>query len=131
MYKGGNLFPHFTGVSCFIATFPPTCFFARCLSIDTKLFIMDKMQKLEMMDKILRELDDVKSSQTSVLKKITQIEAENINLGVQMLDQSLPDVHESVDKGIEDINSLLEKFQLHRNKFAKDNKLEAGDTLSV
>ena len=92
---------------------------------------MEKMQKLEMMDKILRELDDVKSSQTSVLKKITQIEAENINLGVQMLDQSLPDVHESVDKGIGDIDSLLEKFQLHRNKFAKDNKLEAGDTVSV
>ena len=82
-----------------------------------------------MMDKILRELDDVKSSQTSVLKKISQIEAENINLGVQMLDQALPDVHESVDKGIEEIGSLQEKFQLLRNKFAKDNKLEAGDTV--
>jgi uncharacterized phage infection (PIP) family protein YhgE len=92
---------------------------------------MEKMQKLEMMDKILRELDDVKSSQTSVLKKITQIEAENINLGVQLLDQSLPDVHESADKGIEDISCLLEKFQLHRNKFAKDNKLEAGDAVTV
>jgi len=90
---------------------------------------MEKMQKLEMMDKILRELDDVKSSQTSVLKKISQIEAENINLGVQMLDQALPDVHESVDKGIEEIGSLQEKFQLYRNKFSKDNKLEAGDTV--
>ena len=90
---------------------------------------MEKMQKLEMMDKILRELDDVKSSQTSVLKKISQIEAENINLGVQMLDQALPDVHESVDKGIEEIGSLQEEFQLYRNKFAKDNKLEAGDTV--
>jgi len=90
---------------------------------------MEKMQKLEMMDKILRELDDVKSSQTSVLKKISQIEAENINLGVQMLDQALPDVHESVDKGIEEIGSLQEKFQLYRNKFSKDNKLEAGDTI--
>ena len=88
---------------------------------------MEKMQKLEMMDKILRELDDVKSSQTSVLKKIAQIEAENINLGVQLIDQSLPDVHESVDKGITDISSLLEKFQLHRDKFSKDNKLEVTE----
>ncbi|MEP6750879.1 MAG: hypothetical protein ABJB86_24305 [Bacteroidota bacterium] len=92
---------------------------------------MDKMQKLEMMDKILRELEDVKSSQTSVLKKISQVEAENINLGVQLLDQSLPDLHESVDKGITDITSLLEKFQLQRDKFSKDNKLEASDTLTV
>jgi len=92
---------------------------------------MEKMQKLEMMDKILRELEDVKSSQTSVLRKISQVEAENINLGVQLLDQSLPDVHENVDKGITDITFLLEKFLLHRNKFSKDNKLEAADAVTV
>lgn len=85
---------------------------------------MEKMQKLEMMDKILRELDDLKSSQTSVLKKVTQIEAENINLGNSLLDQSLPDVHESIDKGIESMADLSEKFQVSRDKFAKDNKLE-------
>lgn len=91
---------------------------------------MDKMQKLGMMDKILRELDDLKSSQTSVLKKISQIEAENINLGVQMLEKALPDVHESIDKGIGDVSALLEQFQEHRNKFAKDNKLEPTDVVA-
>ena len=85
---------------------------------------MEKRQKLEMMDKIMRELDDVKNSQTSVLKKVTQIEAENINLGITMLDQSLPDVHESIDKGIESVSDLSEKFQVYRDKFSKDNKLE-------
>ncbi len=92
---------------------------------------MDKVQKLGMMDKILRELDDLKSSQTSVLKKISQIEAENINLGVQLLEKSLPDVHESIDKGIGDVSALLEQFQEHRDKFAKDNKLETGDLVAV
>lgn len=85
---------------------------------------MEKRQKLEMMDKILRELDDLKNSQTSVLKKVSQIEAENINLGIQLLDQSLPDVHESIDKGIESVNDLSEKFQAYRDKFSRDNKLE-------
>ena len=85
---------------------------------------MEKMKKLEMMDKILRELDDLKNSQTSVLKKVTQIEAENINLGISMLDQSLPDVHESIDKGIESVSDLSEKFLVYRDKFSKDNKLE-------
>ena len=87
---------------------------------------MDKMQKLKMMDKILRELEDLKSSQTSVLKKVAQIEAENINLGVQMLDQELPDVHESIDKGIESVSNLSDKFQAYRDKFSKDNKLETA-----
>ncbi len=82
------------------------------------------MQKLQEMDKILRELDDVKNSQTSVLKKITPIEAENINLGNSLLDQSLPDVHESVDEGIQSVADLSEKFQAYRDKFSKDNKLE-------
>ena len=77
-----------------------------------------------MMDKIQRELDDLKSSHTSVLKKVTQIEAENINLGNSLLDQSLPDVHESIDKGIQSIADLSEKFQAARDKFSKDNKLE-------
>ena len=85
---------------------------------------MEKLQKLQMMDKILRELDDLKSSQTSVLKKVTQIEADNINLGNSLLDQSLPDVHESIDKGIESVTALSEKFQASRNKFAVENRLE-------
>ncbi|MDE3248885.1 MAG: hypothetical protein KGO82_09510 [Bacteroidota bacterium] len=93
---------------------------------------MEKMQKLAMMDKIVRELDDLKSSQTSVLKKIAQIEAENINLGVQLLDKELPDIHENVDKGMEEVSGLLEKFQAHREKFIKDNKLApAMETAAV
>lgn len=85
---------------------------------------MEKLQKLQMMDKIIRELDDVKSSQTSVLKKIAQIEAENINLGNTLLEKELPDVHENIDKGIESVAALGEQFQSARDKFAKDNKLE-------
>jgi len=85
---------------------------------------MEKMQKLQFMDKILRELDDLKNSQTSVLKKVSQIETENINLGIPVLDQELPDVHENIDKGIEYVSNLSEKFQAYRDKFSTDNKLE-------
>jgi len=84
---------------------------------------MDKLEKLALMDKILRELDDLKNSQTSILKKLTQIEADNINLGVSLLDKKLPDLHEEVDSGVSIITTLLEEFQEHRNKFFTDNKL--------
>jgi hypothetical protein len=46
---------------------------------------MEKRAKLEAIDKMLRELDDIKNSQTSLLKKIAQLEAENINAGVTCL----------------------------------------------
>ncbi|HEX8277476.1 MAG TPA: hypothetical protein VF540_02230 [Segetibacter sp.] len=84
---------------------------------------MEKLQKLELMDKILRELEDLKNSQTSVLKKVAQIEADNITLGVSLLDKKLPDLHEEVDSSVVIVTDLLEKFQLHRDKFFEDNKM--------
>jgi hypothetical protein len=87
---------------------------------------MDKSEKLVLMDKILRQLDDLKNSQISVLKKISQIEADNINLGVGLLEKKLPDLHEEVDSGVTIVTGLLEEFQEYRDKFFTDNKL--GDS---
>jgi hypothetical protein len=84
---------------------------------------MDKSEKLALMDKILRQLDDLKNSQISVLKKISQIEADNINLGVGLLEKKLPDLHEEVDSGVTIVTGLLEEFQEYRDKFFTDNKL--------
>lgn len=86
---------------------------------------MDKSEKLALMDKILRELDDLKNSQTSVLKKLAQIEADNINLGAALLDKKLPDLHEEVDSSVTIVTALLEEFQEYRDKFFTDNQLGA------
>ncbi len=83
---------------------------------------MDHRQQLTLMDKIIRELDDLKNSQTSVLKKIAQIEANNINLGVDVLSDALPGIHEEVDDAVQKVSALLEEFKEHRNKFESDNK---------
>ena len=68
---------------------------------------MEKRAKLEAIDKMLRELDDVKNSQTSLLKKIAQLEAENINAGVSLLDKLLPDVHGHADDTLETVSKLI------------------------
>ena len=85
---------------------------------------MELRQQLALMDKIIRELDDLHKSQTSLLKKISQIEAHNMNLGVDLLNDSLPDIHEKIDNGVEKISSLQEQFREHRDKFEKDNGLD-------
>ena len=89
---------------------------------------MDKMQQLNLMDKILRELEDLNNSQTAVLKKIAQIEADNINLGVQLLDDRLPDVHEEVDAGIQIVSTLLTEFKDQRDQFYLDNNLASVES---
>ena len=83
---------------------------------------MDPKQQLALMDKIIRELDDLKNSQTSLLKKIAQIEADNINLDVGILSDGLPDLHEEVDNGVQKVTELHEKFTEYRNKYENDNQ---------
>ena len=67
---------------------------------------MDKIQQLELMDKVQRELKDLEQSQTAVLKKVSQIAAHNITLSVELLDQKLPDIQESIDASVVAISEI-------------------------
>jgi ElaB/YqjD/DUF883 family membrane-anchored ribosome-binding protein len=85
---------------------------------------MDKVEKKNMMEKMIRELEDISNSQTSLLKKVTQLEADNINLGNSLLDKRLPDIHEKVDAGVTEVNAVMEEFTAATQKFIADNKLD-------
>jgi hypothetical protein len=89
---------------------------------------MKPRQQLDLMNKIIRELEDLKNSQTSVLKKIAQIEADNINLNEDALSDALPDIHEKVDDGIQKVSDLIEKCQASRTKFEQDHQGELVET---
>lgn len=84
---------------------------------------METIEKMHMMDKMLRELLDITNSQTSLLKKIAQLEADNINLGNGLLDKKLPDIHEKVDQALTEVSAVNQEFTQLRNKFVDDNKL--------
>ncbi|MEO8712391.1 MAG: hypothetical protein ABI405_09730 [Parafilimonas sp.] len=85
---------------------------------------MQPREKLTMMDKIIRELEDIINSQTSVLKKLSQLEAENINLGDKFLEKKLPDIHEHIDTSLTETTALLDEYRELHAKFVKDNKLD-------
>lgn len=87
---------------------------------------MDKREKLNSMEKMIRELDDIVNSQTSLLKKIAQLEAENINLGNSLLEKQLPEVHSKADETLNIVSSLVEDFTNAKDKFIKDNKLDVA-----
>ena len=76
------------------------------------------------MDKILRELEDTINSETSLVKKIAQIEAENINLGDKILEKKLPEIFEQIDNALASTTELQNEYNAARNKFSQDNKLE-------
>jgi hypothetical protein len=87
---------------------------------------MDKRQQLDLIDKVQRELGDLKNSQTSVLKKLSQIAAHNITLGVDLLDNKLPDLEEQVNATLTATSDLADAFAEYRTKFFSDNNLAAS-----
>jgi len=85
---------------------------------------MEKIEKLHLMEKILRELDDVVHSETSLLKKVAQLEVENINLGNALLEKQLPEIHSKADDALNAATSLHTAFTEAKDKFVRDNKLD-------
>ena len=78
---------------------------------------MDTKAKFDLMHKVVRELDDLKNSQAAVIKKITQIEAHNIELGDAELETLLSDIHEHVAENLVAVEDaalgFLQKTELY------------------
>ena len=85
---------------------------------------MDKKAQFDLMEKIVRELDDLQNSQTAVLKKISQIEADNINLNNKTLENSLSELFSSIDTSLESVSKLHDTFREETDKFKTDHKLD-------
>ena len=85
---------------------------------------MEKTEKLLIMNKVVRELDDLVNSETSLLKKLGQLEADNINLGDKILEAELSGIYEHVDNALSETSTLHSTYTGIREQFIKDNNLE-------
>ncbi len=85
---------------------------------------METTEKLNIMNKVVRELEDLVNSETSLLKKLGQLEADNINLGDKILEEQLSGIYEHVDNALSETSELQSTYIEVREKFIKDNKLE-------
>ena len=84
---------------------------------------MDKIVKYKSMEKILREIEDLKNSETAVIKKIGQIETENMNLNIQGLDKSLTDIYDGAYKNLEHVETLHTSFSETVTQFRASNNI--------
>ncbi len=85
---------------------------------------MDKKETLQSMEKMVRQLEDLVNSETSIIRKVGQMEAENINLNFKLLENQLPDILSKSEETLELATKLHEEFTEEKNKFITDNKLE-------
>lgn len=85
---------------------------------------MDKLKKFELMEKIVRELDDLKRSQQAVLEKIGKIEVDNIELGDGRLEKILPDIYQRTAENSDAITELLGTFSETTEDFGNKNNVD-------
>lgn len=86
---------------------------------------MNTLKKFELMEKIVRELEDLQHSQQAIIQKIGKIEVDNIELSDKKLDKDLPDMHQRVADNLDTISSILEYFADKTQNFGDKNNVEA------
>jgi uncharacterized protein Yka (UPF0111/DUF47 family) len=86
---------------------------------------MDTLKKFELMEKIVRELEDLQHSQQAIIQKIGKIEVDNIDLGDKKLDTDLPDMHQRVADNLDTIVGILEYFADKTQNFGDKNNVDA------
>jgi ElaB/YqjD/DUF883 family membrane-anchored ribosome-binding protein len=86
---------------------------------------MDTLKKFELMEKIVRELEDLQHSQQAIIQKIGKIEVDNIELGDKKLDKDLPDMHQRVSDNLDTIVTILDYFADKTQNFGNKNNVDA------
>ena len=86
---------------------------------------MNKIEKFELMEKIARELEDLKNSQQVIVQKIGKIEVDNIELDNKALERIMPDIHQNVSDNLDKIAEILQDFEDSKNDYEKKNNIEA------
>lgn len=84
---------------------------------------MNTLAKFELMEKISRELVDLKNSQTAVLQKIGKLEVDNMELNNSKLEATLPEIHTSAAQIIDHITVILDSFAEVKDKFEDKNDI--------
>lgn len=86
---------------------------------------MDTLKKFELMEKIVRELEDLQHSQQAIIQKLGKIEVDNIELGDTRLNKDLPDMHQRVSDNLDTIVGILEYFAEKTQNFGNKNNVDA------
>jgi len=85
---------------------------------------MDKLKKFDLMEKISRELEDIRNSQQAVLEKIAKVEIDNIELGDKTIESKIPEIYQRTADNSEAILEILNSFQEKTDDFGSKNNID-------
>ena len=85
---------------------------------------MDKLKKFELMEKIVRQLQDVKNSQQAIIEKVGKLEVDNFELNDKNLAKVLSDIHQRTADNFDSINELVSGFSDKTENFGEKNNVD-------
>jgi len=85
---------------------------------------MDKLKKYELMEKIVRQLEDLKNSQQAIIEKVGKLEVDNFDLNDKRLEKTLSDIHQRTADNFDSINQLLTDFSDKTENFGEKNNVD-------
>lgn len=85
---------------------------------------MDKLKKYELMEKIVRQMEDLKNSQQAIIEKIGKLEVDNFDLNDKMLEKTLSDIHQRTADNFDSITGLLDSFSGKTDSFGEKNDVD-------
>jgi hypothetical protein len=85
---------------------------------------MNNLKKFELMEKIVRQLQDLQHSQQAIIEKIGKIEIDNFDLNDKNLEKVLSDIHQRTADDYASINTLLDGFSDKTETFGEKNNVD-------
>lgn len=85
---------------------------------------MDKLKKFELMEKIVRQLQDLQHSQQAIIEKVGKIEVDNFEVNDKNLDKVLSDIHQRTADDFDAINALIDGFSNKTESFGEKNNID-------
>ena len=85
---------------------------------------MNNLKKFELMEKIVRQLQDLQHSQQAIIEKIGKIEIDNFDLNDKNLEKVMSDIHQRTADDYASINKLLDGFSDKTETFGEKNNVD-------
>ena len=86
---------------------------------------MDTLKKFELMEKIVREFEDLHHTQQALIQKIGKIEVDNFELSDKRLEKDLPDIHQRIADNLDTITGIIAYFADRTDDFRNKNNIDA------
>ncbi len=85
---------------------------------------MNNLKKFELMEKIVRQLQDIQHSQQAIIEKVGKVEIDNFDLNDKNLAKVLSDIHQRTADNFDSIHALLDGFSDKTDTFGEKNNVE-------